>query len=174
MCISSKENEELITQEYLKSILEYNTETGDFTRLVTVSPNAQMGVIAGSLDGYGYIIIGINKISYKAHRLAWLYVTGKWPKFEIDHIEGINIPNFNKFSNLRDIKQMKNILNTQKIREDNTSGIRGISFYKTTGRYVAQIQVNNKKIHLGYFFTAEEASDAYERAKLFYHKIEEI
>ena len=49
----------------------------------------------------------------------------------------------------------------RRIRKDNTSGYKGVSYYKKTGRYGAKIRVNKKRIHLGYFQTAVEAGIAY-------------
>ena len=172
MALVNREKEALLTQEYLKSILHYDSETGIFTWL-KVNPHGSrvhIGDIAGYSRKDNYVQIRVNGILYFAHRLAWLYMTGSWPEFVIDHIEGVNIPNFNKFSNLRDIKQIKNMWNTQKLLTSNTSGYRGVSFCKANGKYVAHISVYDVIIHLGYFNTPEEASEAYKDAKLKYHK----
>ena len=167
----SKEKEALITQEYLKSILEYNPETGIFTwlKLAKNVHTMHIGDIAGCFDSNGYITIQINKKQYKAHRLAWLYETGNWPEYDIDHIDGITVPNFNKFSNLRDTD--KNNWNTRELIQSNTSGFRGVSWVDRDNRYLAHIQINGKGKYLGHFLTLEEASKAYEAAKLIYHKI---
>jgi hypothetical protein len=133
--------------------------------------NVHVGDIAGYLNNDGYIEIKINNILYKAHRLAWLYITGNWPIYEVDHVEGVNIPNFNKFSNLRDVQHIKNMWNIQGLIKTNTTGFRGVCFNKYRNKYYAQIKVNNKVKWLGYFNTPEEASVAYEEAKLKYHII---
>jgi hypothetical protein len=97
-----------IDQAYLKSILSYDKETGDFywkdkNRCVR-KPDAK----AGSKNR-GYIRIRINGIAYSAHRLAWLYITGKLPEQEIDHIN--RIKDDNRFLNLRDVSHSKNMTN---------------------------------------------------------------
>ncbi len=167
---TNRDKEKLITQEYLKTILKYNPETGDFkwVKLNKFASRIQIGDIAGCLTNNGYISIQINGKLYPAHRLAWLYMTGSWPEFDIDHIEGINIPFFNKFSNLRDTNRN----NWNRVdNKNNTSGFRGVSFHKPTGKWRARIKVNGINKHLGYFNTPEEASAAYEAAKLIYHQI---
>ena len=46
----------------------------------------------------------------------------------------------------------------------NTSGFRGVSFKRQTGRWVAVIIVNQKQIHLGYFDDKHEAALVYNKA----------
>ncbi len=170
------EKESLITQEYLKIILEYNPETGDFTwKQPTNNSKMKVGDIAGCLHG-GYRKIGIDGKIYLAHRLAWLYMTGSWPEFVIDHIEGTNISNFNKWDNLRHVTQIDNTRHKVKnggIQVNNNTGYRGVSERKD-GKWVARISVNGKKIYLGYFKSAKDASIAYENARLKYYTFKEI
>ena len=167
----SRENEALIKQEYLKEILEYEQETGIFTwvKLAKNVHNIHIGDIAGCLDKRnGYISIRINNKKYRAHRLAWLYVIGNWPEFEIDHIN--HIRNDNRFENLRDTD--KNRWNKSE-QKNNTSGYVGVVLDKPTKKWQAQIQVNGKCIYLGLFTDIEEASQAYQEAKEKYHIIGE-
>ena len=49
----------------------------------------------------------------------------------------------------------------QRIRKNNKTGYRGVSFRKRLGKYVARICINSKTIHLGYFQTAVEGAIAY-------------
>jgi len=162
----NRDKEALITQEYLKSILEYNPDTGEFIRLVRTANCTQISDIVGTLDkSTGYIRISICNISYRAHRLAWLYMTGEWPKYKIDHIDRIR--SNNQVVNLRDIN--KNEFN-KGFYKNNNIGIVGVTIVKSL-RYKAVIGVNGKGIYLGTFDTLEEASIAYEEAKLKYHII---
>ena len=79
----------------------------------------------------------------------------------IDHIDG-NTHN-NRRSNLRRATQGQNLQNT-KTRIDNTTGYKGVSFNKRTGRYEAYINQNGKKKGLGLYDTAIAAAQAYNRA----------
>lgn len=65
----------------LRSMFNYDQETGIFTR--------KNGIPAGSTSDQGYVRIKIQDKSYQAHRLAWLYVNGRNPAEQIDHIEVI-------------------------------------------------------------------------------------
>ena len=65
-------------QQRLKQRLHYNPDTGIFTwRAPEKRGHNPEGWIAGSHCGKGYLVIGVDKKVYKAHRLAWLYMTGE-------------------------------------------------------------------------------------------------
>jgi hypothetical protein len=78
-----------ITAERLREVLLYDPETGVFRWWVPTSRKSpfRVGKIAGSYHRDGYREIRIDKRLYRAHRLAWLYMTDKWPDLEIDHID---------------------------------------------------------------------------------------
>lgn len=99
----------------------------------------------------------IDGENYLAHRLAWLYVYGEWPKNQIDHINRIKTDN--KIKNLRDVTNSTNQHNNA-IRRHNTSGTTGVMTLKSKNSWGAQIYVNNKRIYLGVFKTKEEAISA--------------
>jgi hypothetical protein len=105
-----------LTQTQIKNLLDYDPNTGIFTWKIG-------GVEAGIFDEAGYRIIRINRQRYKAHRLAWLYMTGIWPIHDIDHIN--NQKGDNIWSNLRAATRSENICNT-KIIKTNTSGYKNI------------------------------------------------
>lgn len=156
----------MLRQEYLKEVLNYNPETGIFVWKQSLGRRIHIGDIAGSLNK-GYVRIKINKKHYKAHRLAWLYMTGSWPEFEVDHIN--HIRHDNRFENLRDITHQENQFNRSE--QKNTSGYVGVYWEKQRNEWRARISVNGKKIHLGFFTDKEEAAKAYHDAKEKYHFI---
>lgn len=148
-------NENELTQEYLKSILYYNLETGDFTWLVKIGSNDLIGNLAGSITNYGYRSIGIKDKRYQAHRLAWLYMKGYWPKNQIDHINGIK--DDNRWINLREVDNSQNQHN-RNVNINNSLKVKGVSLHGK--RYRAYVSVNGKRYHVGTYSTVEEAKIA--------------
>lgn len=153
------ENE--LTQEMLKSRLDYNPETGIFTRKFSPSRNVAAGSIPGKIKRDGYKFITINGREYPSHRLAWMYVTGAWPLGCIDHINGNRTDN--RIQNLRDVSTSENLQNQRVAHRDNKTGFLGVS--RKGVRFVAKICVNYKDVHLGTFPTPETAHAAYISAK---------
>lgn len=148
-CQQTKE----LNQKYLKSLLNYDPETGVFTWLVSRGP-IKAGATAGSPDSKGYIRVKIDQKLYGAHRLAFLYMTGEWPEESVDHIDG-NIKH-NSWSNLRDVSLSGNSKN-QKLRSDNLSGVPGVGWREEKGKWRARIHYEGKEVTLGHFLTKEEA-----------------
>lgn len=152
----------MLTQEKLKSVLKYDKETGVFSWLITRPniPKIKIGTPAGYLNPNGYIYIRISGKYYKAHRLAFLYETGKMPINDVDHIDGIK--NNNAFLNLRNATRIENSRN-RSFQSNNTTGFKGVTFCKYHKKYKAYCSINGVKKSLGYFSTPEEASEAYEK-----------
>jgi len=147
-----------ITFERLREVMHYDPVTGDFTRRISLGANAPAGEIAGSLKPSGYVTIDIDGKRYRAHRLAWLYVTGEHPRSMVDHRD--NIRNHNWWSNLRLADHQQNGANSRPKRF-NTSGYKGVYWCKQTEKWRAKINVDRRQIHLGSFSTREEAAAAY-------------
>lgn len=151
--------------------MHYDPETGVFKWKVRSDAKADWntrwsGKRAGSLFKNGYFYIGINHKDYLAHRLAWFYIHKEWPTVNVDHID--RNPQNNKIGNLRKATQSENLCNKPK-RNDNTSGFKGVCLCQTTKRWMARISINQKKIWLGRFDTAELAFEAYKIAALKHH-----
>lgn len=147
----------MLTQAKLKSLLNYNPVTGVFTNLTSRSSNSQKYKTAGTIatrKNKKYLVIQLNNKLYLAHRLAFLYINGHFPKNEIDHIDGDGTNN--KFSNLRDITHAENMMN-RLIPSNNSSGLIGVSWSKARNKWVAQIKINNKSINLGRFINFNDA-----------------
>lgn len=146
---------------HLKSVLEYNPDTGVFTWKVNRGP-VKAGDIAGGL-AHEYLMIRYNMIKYLAHRLAWFYMTNTWPTFQIDHINGNKQDN--RWSNLRESTYTQNAHNKE--FNSNILGYRGI--YKAGTKYAASIKINNITHYLGMYRSAIEAAKAYENKAMEVH-----
>jgi hypothetical protein len=141
--------------ETLKQHLDYDPATGVFTRkqTETFNPKVRVGGPAGHLNSDGYVYIRVLKKSYLAHRLAWLFMHGHWPS-EIDHVNGTKSDN--SFKNLRESTRSQNMANTVKPKH-NSSGVKGVCFDKTNGKWLAYIMVNKRLRNLGRFDSFDEA-----------------
>ena len=152
-----------LTQQELRRILSYDKETGVFTwkhrpECPTYWNTRYAGKPAGVTRSGGYKTISIMQKKYRSNRLAWFYETGEWPKFLVDH-KNTNASD-DSFSNLRQATQRQNQYNRGK-NKNNTSGYKGVHFHKKIKMYIATIRENGKKLHIGSFATAKEASAAY-------------
>ncbi len=168
----------MITQKYLKECLQYDSETGLFlwnldrpkrhfkdSRSHLAWKNNCSGKPAGGRDSKGYIIIGISIEGFKAHRahrLAWLYVYGEWPKKAMDHINGLKSDN--RISNLRLVSHRENSMNIS-IGSKNTSGAIGVSWHSIGKKWRAHIKINGVYKHLGLLSDFEEALKARKEAE---------
>lgn len=143
-----------LTHDVLLRDIRYVPETGEFFRRNSIY-STRVGEKAGCLDkSSGYVRIGVLGKSRLAHRIAWFYMTGAWPKQQIDHINQVRSDN--RWFNLRDVSVSVNLHNT-KLRSTNTSGVTGVSWYAREKRWYAEMNVRGKKTVLGTF---KEKSDA--------------
>lgn len=131
----------------IEAVLLYNEQEGTFTWKRT-------GKLAGYTNPDGYVFIRINKKLYRAHRLVWLLRYGQFPEAEIDHVDGN--PSNNRVENLRLASSSDNKCNTKR-RKDNTSGVKGIHWYKAYKKWQVNICKNSKNKCLGYFTDIFEA-----------------
>lgn len=140
----------MIDHDRLRELLRYDPVTGVFTWRVDRMRGrgvgnvvAQAGSVAGSpCNGYRYIQIDGRK--YRAGRLAFLYMTGAWPKNMVDHRD--LDPSNDRWENLRDATRSQNGANTKGLA---TVGLKGVT--KRGSAYRAQICRDGEVIHLGTF-----------------------
>lgn len=167
------ESNSMLTQERLKTLLSYDAETGVF-RWLKVPPRSVLaiGSIAGGIEHQGYWRIKIDGKTYKAHRLAWLYVHGKFPSAYLDHINGVKSDN--RIANLREATNQENQQNIKKAFRTSTHGVLGATWNCQANKWCARIKHGTKRIHLGYFDSAEEAGAAYMNAKRSIHAFNTI
>lgn len=160
-----------LTAARLRELLQYNPETGEWLRLQASGKRLtrpdSVGPVRGQGNWLGYKQISVDGHQYQAHRLAWLYMVGQWPNGQIDHINGDGKDN--RWSNLRDVEPRVNTQNQRTARKDNRLGLLGV--YPNHNRFMARISTPEKRNkYLGTFDTAEEAHEAYLKAKRQFHE----
>lgn len=152
------------TAERVRELLSYNPETGKFRwRIKRLGCSSGK---CGTINQNGYHVIRLDFVAYKAHVLAWYYVTGVWPDRFVDHIDGDKLNN--KFENLRLATPGQNAMN-RKMHKNNKSGFKGVTYNRLARKWQANITVNRKIMYLGLYVTPEEAHDAYCKAAVEYH-----
>ena len=107
---------------------------------------------AGTVNASGYRVITINGKKIHAHRLIWLWHNKTLPLM-VDHINRDTLDN--RIENLREADYVRNAYNS-KLKSDNTSGVKGVSWCNTYNRWVVQMYANRQKV-TGRFKTFEEA-----------------
>jgi hypothetical protein len=111
-------------------------------------------------SGYYYVNLckyGIVK-SFSIHKIvSQAFLDNNENKRCVDHIN--NNKKDNRLENLRFVSSSENSMN-RKISNRNTSGIKGITFYKKYNKYRVRITINNKEKFIGYYKTLEEATIA--------------
>jgi hypothetical protein len=160
-----------ISHEHLKSVLNYDPQTGVFTWKVNAGRWGRIpaGTITGNVSkGHGYAQINISGKVFRAHILAWLYMTGEYPKIEIDHINRVR--HDNRFANLRESNPKQNTKN-KGAYVNNTSGFAGVTWHKRLEKWQARIGGDCVRRHLGYYENKDDASAAYAAAKRVIHKL---
>ena len=122
-----------LTQERLKELLWFDKQKGVFCWVQDRPGKVKKWDLAGTKHKSGYVKIFIDGKNYQAHRLVWLYMTGFWPKKDIDHIN--NKRDDNRFENLREATRSQNQMNAKRI--DKESGFVGVKKNKATNNWVA-------------------------------------
>lgn len=158
----------LALREQLKADWHYDPETGVFTRVRSVGRHGchKAGTVAKARNSHGYSVIRIAGVLHGAHRLAWLYHFGEWPKV-IDHINGDKSDN--RIANLRNVTQTENMQNLRSAPATSKSGLLGAHRFGRSKKWTARIRINGIGTRIGSFDTAEEAHAAYMAAKAIHH-----
>lgn len=152
----------MVTLERLRELLDYDEGTGVFEWKVSQG-RSRRGSVAGTVwvdkkSGLQYRRIMIDGRIYSAHRLAWLYVFGSWPTFQVDHRDGDGLNN--RRSNLREATGSQNMQN-RGAYSNNTSGFKGVCWDKESRKWKAQIGSQGRLKSLGRFDDPSDAHAAY-------------
>jgi hypothetical protein len=147
-----------LTQERVRELFYYDEEEGVlYWKKVNGKNSIQVGSKFGAFNDKhtAYIRGHVDGRLYYAHSLIWLYVHGRWPEGEIDHIDrdGTN----NRLSNLREVDQSVQAFN-QRLKSSNTSGHRGVHWCRSDQTWHVDIGDGCcGRIYLGSFFNFEDA-----------------
>lgn len=154
----------LPSQERLQELFDYSVITGHLYH----RQGRNRGHTAGGLSGNkGYLYAWVDGKLYRAHRLVWKWVTGD------DHLHGVidhcdRDPINNAWHNLRSATHSANLANS-KVNSRNTSGYKGVSYHKASGKWMAMVWKERQHHYLGLYNTPEEAHAAYVEAAERFH-----
>lgn len=166
-----------ITTDIVRELLHYDPDTGVFVwrkrdrrwfdqdRYWKAWNAKNSGKVAGTVStlasGYRWAQIYLLDRAYKAHRLAWLYMTDEPLPYQIDHIN--RDPLDNRWDNLRASTHVVNGRN-QSVSAANTSGYTGVGWYKSREKWRVKIKIHGKERTVGYYETIVDAVAARMRA----------
>jgi hypothetical protein len=155
-----------LTAEQVRELFDYYPKMGALVWKKRLSIRTPIGTVAGFKQLKGRIKIGINGKEYMAHRIIWLWMTGKWPEYEIDHRD--EDQSNNRWKNLRHATPSQNHRNRGP-QSNNKTGYKGVCFVARDKKFMAYIKHNGKQINLGLYSTTAEASEARRKAALKIH-----
>lgn len=140
----------------VNQIFNYDNLSGKLTWKIKPADRYHIGSDCGTINNFGYRHITYKGKKYLAHRLIWFIETGNWSKYQIDHINGDKLDN--RFSNLREVTNRQN---SQNFKIHRNGHLVGTSFNKKRKIWESYINIDGKKVHLGYFSTQEDAHNVY-------------
>lgn len=155
-----------LTAERLWSLLDYDDKSGAFSWRESRGGPAKIGAPVGSRTAEGYLKIMLDGKTHCAHRLAFLYMTGEWPKGDVDHIDGVK--DNNAWANLRDVTRRVNAENRR--HSSGAIGLLGVTRHHRPGLFRSRIRVDGRLVSLGCFDSPEKAHEAYLAAKRRLHE----
>jgi hypothetical protein len=121
------------------------------------------GSVTGHISSVGYVRLGLEGKHYSCHRLAFLMTYRHMPSGVIDHINGHKLDN--RIINLRACTVGENLRNC-KMRANNTSGYKGVSWARSANKWKVQLRIDGKSIYIGLFDDKIKAALAYDEYSL--------
>lgn len=166
----------ILPQSDLKELFDYDPDTGILTWRIRPADHFKTrqafdawntkyaGKAAGSLNNDGYLQVGINGNRFQAHRIIYKWLHNEEPE-QIDHIN--HVRDNNRSVNLRAATNQINGMN-RNMNSNNTSGVMGVSWFKPSSKWRADIWADGKQINLGYFDAKKDAINARQSAETEY------
>jgi hypothetical protein len=152
----------------VRNRFRYDPESGLLFWRQDAPPRGVAGQPAGSIKENGYRFVSWGGKEYRAHRVIWLYVTGRWPEpgMDVDHINGDKLDN--RLSNLRVVSRSANARNA--VARASASGVRGVMYWPNRPkpwRVILRVDApdgSKKDKCFGSFATIEEAAPVAQKA----------
>lgn len=144
----------MIDYELIRKLFHYDEQTGVFKRIGRLKSNGEISkcdFVGKATSTHGYLQYTVKDKTYDVHRLIFLYVYGKFPDCDIDHIDGNRLNN--KLSNLRAVSRTENLRNVGRKSRQSKSGHLGVGLNNTTGKY--RVWISN--LFFDGFLTLEDA-----------------
>lgn len=156
-----KANKISITSAELNELFRYDPESGKLYWRVDKSAAVRAGDEAGGRS-FGYQRLTIDYRRYFVHRIIWLMAHGAIrTDLQVDHINGIR--HDNRLENLRLVSHQGN--------QQNQTKAKGYYWNKLARKWNAQVKIDGKAVHLGYFDNEQDAHQAYLAGKKIHHVI---
>lgn len=146
------------------ALLRYDPKTGVLTRRAPAPFGWRAGAVAGAAGGrkhFQRIKVVVDGYPAYAHHIAWLLMTGHWPKTLITFRDGDGTNC--RWRNLM-ATSIKRLHTHNRLYRNNTSGYRGVGWHSVQRKWYASIRVDKRAIFLGYFPTKKGAIAARQRA----------
>lgn len=108
----------------------------------------------------GYIV------EYKEGKQQYLHriITDAPTGMVVDHINGDKTDNHPE--NLRVVTNQQNVQNRQQLNKNNTTGYRGVTLSKQTGKYRVVVRLDRVPYYFGEYVTAAEAGEVARQARI--------
>ena len=152
------------TQSELQDLFE---DAGNTIQWKISKGAAKVGTKVMSMNGNGYLQVQLNGRKLMVHRVLFIMRHGAIPPdMQIDHINGDKLDN--SFGNLRVATHAQNNMN-QRLSRNNSSGVKGVIWHKSEGRWCAQLMKDGKRVHIGLFEDIGEAEFAVREARAKLH-----
>ena len=151
----------MISAEELRELVDYDPDSGVFTRRKRTSSSTRIGDVVGNVNAGGYIEMSVGGKRSYGHRLAFLWMTGEIPPV-VDHINGVRSDN--RWINLRAADAALNAENRRN-RPRGANPLLGVSWHRGAQKWTCCIQVRGTYKYLGLFVDPEEAHQVYLAAK---------
>lgn len=148
-----------MTPDRIKELFVYDPESGLMTRRVAMGPNKRFpaGSVAGTVNAAGYIQLEADGCRVYAHRAAFVFMTGDWPRMHVDHINGIK--NDNRWANLRDVDRSTNLANLRRAMRHSRTGVLGVSYDASRRKYWGEVRLPDGRRRRKRFATIAEADE---------------